>query len=151
MNNRLQELEELYLRDLGRLQSNLEETSEDHLWASTGGVTNSCGVLTQHLVGNLQHFIGAALGDTGYQRDRDMEFTKTGKTKAELIDDVENTKKMITDVFKQLDEEALSSAYPMKIPHDYSVYQFLLHLYGHLSYHMGQINYLRRILDANKS
>ena len=141
------DLQSLYDRDLKRLVENLEALPEEVLWETHEGVTNSCGVLAKHLVGNLNYFVGRGLGDTGYVRDREKEFIASDISKDQLIGDVRDLQKMLTTIFKSLDEDDLAREYPMKIPFDYSTHEFLVHLYGHLNYHLGQLNYLRRILS----
>lgn len=146
----IEELQELFSRDLERLESELQRISDDDLWTTVPGVVNSLGVLAQHIVGNLNHFIGTALGETDYIRDREKEFSQTDISIEELITHVKDTSRMVNDVLDELDNEKLSDPYPMDIPMDYSIYKFLLHLYGHLNYHLGQVNYLRRILNENQ-
>lgn len=145
-----EELADLFVRDLKQLISNMEEIDEKHLWKVPPGVTNSCGVLAQHLAGNLNHFIGASLGDTGYVRDRRREFTDTGRPKPELIADIQQLIDTVSRIIRNLDEDKLNEPYPGKIPYEGCSRKILLHLYGHLSYHMGQVNYLRRILAGNQ-
>lgn len=151
MSQKINELKELYDRDLERLESELTLIAGDNLWETVPGVVNSVGILTQHIVGNLNHFVGTALGNTDYIRNRDREFTQTGITSDKLISDVNDTSDMINRVLGNLEEGELANPYPMDIPMDYSIYKFLLHLYGHLNYHLGQVNYLRRILSENES
>jgi len=151
MSQKIEELKELFIRDLERLESELTVISGDHLWETAPGVVNSAGVLAQHVVGNLNHFIGTALGNTEYIRNREREFTETGVSADKLISDVDDTSEMVVNVFDGLKDEELTNSYPMDIPMDYSIYKFLLHLYGHLNYHLGQVNYLRRILSENES
>lgn len=146
----IEELRELFNRDLERLASELQQIPDKYLWETQPGVINSAGVLAQHIVGNLNHFIGTALGNADYKRNREREFTSTGVSKDKLIDDVNNTSQIINRILENLDKDDLSNSYPMDIPMDYSVYKFLLHLYGHLNYHLGQANYLRRILSENQ-
>ena len=151
MSQNIEELQELFIRDLERLESELTMISGEQLWETTPGVVNSCGVLAQHIVGNLNHFIGTALGNTEYIRNREEEFTETGVTADKLINDINETSEMIVHVFSGLTNEKLNESYPLDIPMDYTIHKFLLHLYGHLSYHLGQVNYLRRILSENQS
>ncbi|MDX1617484.1 MAG: DUF1572 family protein [Balneolaceae bacterium] len=145
------ELAALFERDLNKLVENLDEMEKQHLWEAPDGVTNSCGVLAQHIVGNLNHFVGAALGDTGYVRKRDLEFTNTGRPKSELIEDIRDLIGILTEVIRGLDQEDLNAPYPGKISYEGSTRKILLHLYGHFSYHMGQVNYLRRIIAGNQA
>lgn len=146
----IEELNELFNRDLERLESELQEISGDNLWETMPGAVNSVGVLTQHIVGNLNHFIGTALGKTDYARDRNREFTRTGVSTDELINRVKDTSDMIDKVLRSLNDDKLSNSYPMDIPMNYSIQKFLLHLYGHLNYHLGQVNYLRRNLNEKE-
>lgn len=141
-----QDLQSLFERDLKRLIENLEALDEDQLWERRDGITNCCGVLVQHLVGNLNFFVGTGLGDTGFERDRKREFEPSYVSKDKLIEDVRELRNTVNAVFKKLEEEDLTGDYPMDIPFDHSTQKFLVHLYGHLNYHLGQINYLRRIL-----
>ncbi len=150
MSHQIEELRELLNRDLDRLESELQKISDDQLWETVPGVVNSVGVLAQHIVGNLNHFVGTALGNTEYIRNREREFTTTGISVDKLIKDVNDTSQMMNRVLDNLDKDDLSNPYPMDIPMDYSVNKFLIHLYSHLNYHLGQANYLRRILSENQ-
>lgn len=150
MTHQIEELIELFDRDLERLESELQRIPADFLWETIPGTVNSVGVLAQHIVGNLNHFIGTALGKTDYVRDREREFTQTDVSVSELINHVNMTSEMIHKVLGDLDEDKLSDSYPLDIPMDYTVHKFLLHLYGHLNYHLGQANYLRRNLSEKE-
>ncbi len=151
MTEKMKELDELFQRDLERLYVNVEKIPQDDLWRTKPGITNSCGVLAQHIIGNLKFFVGSVLGDTDYERDRELEFTNTGKSGESLLKEIEETAEMVSYTFKKVDANRLEKPYPLDIPFDYSTYKFLIHLYGHLDYHTGQINYLKRILGGNKS
>lgn len=140
------ELIYLFERDLDRFIDNLQEIPGDRLWMQIPGIHNSCGVLAQHLVGNLNHFIGAALGKTGYVRDREAEFTPREQSREELIISLKKLKKVIRESLDKLSEKDWEAEYPERVPYDTNVRGFIIHLYGHLNYHMGQLNYLRRIL-----
>jgi len=142
------EMRSYYIRDLNRLIENIKEIPEGRLWETPQGVENSCGVLVQHLVGNLNHFIGEGLGKTGYIRTRDKEFSRTESSKKELIKNVEALKLSLDSIFDALENDTLDEEYPMELPFDATTGGFLLHLYGHLNYHLGQINYLRRLQSS---
>lgn len=134
-----------YIRDLDRLIDNIRETPEEELWRAPEGINNSCGVLVQHLVGNLNYFIGEGLGQTGFVRQRNQEFVRSDTSKEELIEQVEELKDTLDRVFDRVQEQDFDDDFPMDIPFDSSTGGFLVHLYGHLNYHLGQLNYLRRI------
>ena len=143
-----QDLQNLFKRDLDLLIENIKAIPDELIWKAPEGVTNSCGVLVQHLVGNINHFIGEGLGQTGYSRDREREFTNTGVPKDALLKDVEELKNSLETIFDNFNDEQLARNYPLNIPFESSTRGILLHLYGHLNYHLGQVNYLRRILAA---
>jgi len=140
---------ELFERDLGRLKKEIEQYEhEKALWKVEGNITNSSGNLCLHIVGNLNHFIGTTLGKTGYKRDRDAEFSLLGVSRNELINMVDDTIEMIKNVLPNLTDKDLEATYPQEVfgqpmKTDY----FLIHLQGHLTYHLGQVNYHRRLLD----
>lgn len=141
-----QALIDLFERDLERLVGEIEQVPEEMMWKAPPGVTNSCGVLAQHLIGNLRHFIGARLGETGYERDREREFTDTGVPAASLIREARELKEQLFHILRDLDGEAWEGEYPGGAPFEGSTRKVLVHLYGHLNYHLGQLNYLRRLL-----
>lgn len=141
------ELKTLFERDLEKLSDELTSyENEDDIWAVKGDIKNSAGNLFLHLCGNLKHFIGATLDTTVYVRDREFEFA--GKTtKEELIANIKETKDMLSTYFERVSVDDMSDPYPLQ-PFGYPMTksQFIIHLYGHLSYHMGQINYHRRLV-----
>src|SRR5438105_12402025 len=69
----IEELEQL--RD--DVRQTAEPLSEKQLWAKPVEPGNSVGHLILHLTGNLNFFVGAQLGGTGYVRDREREFSET--------------------------------------------------------------------------
>jgi len=139
----------LFNRDLNKLKTEIEAyQNEENLWIIDKSIANSAGNLCLHLVGNINHFIGAQLGNTGYVRHRDLEFSLKDVPRAELIEKIEATIAMIDSVLPKLSEDDLKKEYPLvvfesKMTTDY----FLIHLIAHLDYHLGQINYHRRLLD----
>jgi uncharacterized damage-inducible protein DinB len=141
-------LVELYERDLNKLRDEIEAfPSEESLWKIQDGITNSAGNLCQHLTGNLQHFFGAVLGETGYVRDRDGEFAKTGITRADLLADVEAARASVMTTLAKLSDEDFSKTYPIDVfDKPLTTGSFLTHLTTHFNYHLGQINYHRRLL-----
>ena len=109
-------LTELFVRDLNRLVTELEQyPSEDQIWLLPTGINNSAGTLALHLVGNLQHFIGAVLGDTGYVRDREAEFNDRNVPAHQLIQSINTTIEVIDTVLGKLNSESLQSKYPLEV------------------------------------
>jgi hypothetical protein len=136
-----------FRRKLDQLETEIEAYShEADLWKVAGTITNSGGNLAIHLVGNLNHFIGHGLGNTGYVRNRPAEFEDRHIPVAELVQRIDATRHMIASVLPAVDLEA---PYPAAIREGMGTNgNFLLHLLGHLAYHLGQINYHRRIIGA---
>ncbi len=137
----------LFERDLEKLkQEMLGYALEEDLWKTADGITNSAGNLALHICGNLQHFIANILGNSGYQRDRPAEFaSKVSREK--IIIEIAETLRIVQKILSEISIESLEKDYPedvlgYKMKTDY----FLIHLHGHLTYHLGQINYHRRII-----
>lgn len=147
----IESLRSLYNRDLNKLKVEIEAYQhEENLWKTDKNISNSAGNLCLHLVGNLSHFIGAQLGNTGYVRHRELEFSLKDIPKAELIEKIEATTIIVDSVLSQLPEEALKEEYPLVVFEDKMTTDFfLIHLIAHLDYHLGQINYHRRLLDLH--
>ncbi|MDY7395323.1 DinB family protein [Aureibaculum sp. 2210JD6-5] len=143
------ELTELFARDLDRLKNEFENySSDDNLWIIEQNVSNSGGNLGLHLIGNLNHFVGAILGNTNYIRERDKEFSDKNVPLNQILSKIDETKQMVIKVIGALSENELDKIYPINIRKEgMTTRQFLFHLYGHLNYHLGQINYHRRLLD----
>ncbi len=142
-------LAELFQRDLEKLKKEVQNfDSEEHIWHNVPGVVNSSGTLCLHILGNLQHFIGAVLGETGYIRDREFEFSGKPVELSGIIKEIDVTRNVIAQTLKGLKPEDLQKPFPIDVFKDNSsTEKFLFHLYGHLNWHLGQINYLRRILE----
>jgi hypothetical protein len=142
------ELAALFRRDITRLIQQLQAFPDAHaLWQTAPGITNSAGNLTLHVEGNLREYIGRQLGDVPYQRRREQEFAPTGLTPGDLIQRIEPMKELIPSVILSLSSPRLEAAYPENVfGAALSTQQYLIHLHGHLNYHLGQIDYLRRFL-----
>jgi len=136
-----------FCRDLAKLKVELESYQrESQIWKVTGDIVNSAGNLCLHLVGNLDTYIGATLGNTGYVRDRDAEFALKDIPRIELIQRIDSTIKTIQQVVPELSDEQLNSEYPLLVLKEKTTTEyFMIHLAMHLSYHLGQINYHRRL------
>lgn len=147
----LDSLKDLFDRDLTRLTEELKlfKNASD-LWVTPGSISNSAGNLILHLCGNLQHFIGSVLGQTGYTRQRDLEFSSKNVPVEELSQQILATKEAVLLTLEKMSPAALEDTYPIETwQRNLPVGYFLVHLHSHLNYHLGQINYLRRILHAS--
>ena len=144
-------LEALYSRELNKLIAEINAYSNaKNLWLVPDGITNSAGNLCLHLIGNLNHFIGTHLGGTDYVRQRDLEFSQKHVAVATMTDQIEELKKVVTNTLHAMQDQELQEDFPILVFADQRQLTkgfMLTHLLGHLSYHLGQINYHRRLLD----
>ena len=142
-------LAELYERDLDKLRTEIASyENESGLWKTDEGISNSAGNLCLHLTGNLKHFFGAVLGETGYVRDRDAEFVDKDVPRSEMLADIDATKNVVLSTLASVTEEDLNKPYPLEVfGRPMTVGYFLTHLATHFNYHLGQINYHRRLLS----
>jgi hypothetical protein len=146
----LNDIRAILLRDLATLRKELEAyPDEAGLWRTWPGVSNPAGSIALHLTGNLQHFIGAVLGGTGYVRDRDAEFTRRGVSREELLRQCEEASRVVSEVLEALPPTKLDEDYPLAIEGtQITTGVMLVRVSRHLAYHLGQINYHRRIIAA---
>ena len=144
----IETLQILFKRDLLKLKTEIESyQSEENIWKISQHISNSAGNLCLHLIGNLNHFIGAITGKTGYIRNRESEFSLKDVPRTQLTEMIDNTILVIENTLNNLDEDDLKKEYPLVVFEDkMSTEFFFTHLTAHLSYHLGQINYHRRLL-----
>lgn len=139
-------LSEIILRDLEKFKEEIRLFTDEKLWSVQGDIKNSAGTLALHLTGNLKHFIGATLGNTGYVRQRDKEFSDTNVPKEHLLQGLTEAGSIVTQTLAALPDEKLSAIFPIEFAgRQVTTFQMLLHITTHLNYHLGQMNYLRRM------
>ncbi|MET3127243.1 putative damage-inducible protein DinB [Arcicella rosea] len=139
----------LFQRDLKVLIKEIEQYPDENLiWQTVNGINNSAGNLALHLVGNLKTYIGKNLGNIEYIRNRELEFSAKNIPRQEVLQAINETLESVTITLAQLSPEQLSNTYPENVlGYEMSIEYFLIHLHGHLTYHLGQINYHRRIIS----
>ena len=142
-------LQQLFARDLGRLVNELRlYKREEAIWQKATLINNPAGNLALHIIGNLNTYIGAVLGNSGYIRNREAEFSTTGVSRDLLIAQLEETARIVEQTLATLPEKQLNDEFPILVFEKPSSTAFMLiHLATHLSYHLGQVNYHRRLLD----
>jgi uncharacterized damage-inducible protein DinB len=140
---------QLFQRDLEKLKTEINSyKTQSKMWEVTGEISNSAGNLCLHICGNLQHFIGAVLGNSGYVRERDQEFSRKNVALDEMIKDIDTTMLIVNKTLGKLEESKLEVTYPINVfGKEMTTGFFLTHLTTHLNYHLGQINYHRRLVD----
>jgi hypothetical protein len=138
-------------RDLQALGREVEAYPDDGtLWQLPEGVTNSGGTLVLHLTGNIQHYLGARLADTGFVRDRPAEFSARGVSRVALVRQIEAARSAVRSAAGKLTGEALELDFPevvggMRV----ATGDYLIHLVSHFGYHLGQVDYHRRLVTRD--
>ena len=143
-------VKDLMLRDLAKLRQEINEyQSEEAIWKLAGDVKNTAGNLCLHLCGNLQHFIGTVLGKSNYLRNRDAEFSLKNISRETLVKEIDATVIAVGKTLSNLPPAVVEETYPVDVfGNPMTTGYFLIHLAAHLDYHLGQVNYHRRLLKA---
>lgn len=140
----------LYTRDLRKLRNEIEGYRDvRNIWVVEKNIANSAGNLCLHLIGNLNTYIGKEIGKTGYIRDREQEFALKNIPRSNLLKGIDDTMKVVTHSLQNMDKTLLKEEYPVLVFAEKTTTEYLLiHLATHLNYHLGQINYHRRLIDT---
>jgi len=142
-------LADFYERDIRKLIEEVNSfKNEEDLWKTAGSVKNSSGNLVLHIIGGMNYLIGTTLAKTGYVRNRDQEFIIKGVERTVLVSQLDELILMINKTLNNLSPEDMEAEFPIffdkpKTSVSYVLTQLLLHL----NYHLGQVNYLRRVLE----
>jgi uncharacterized damage-inducible protein DinB len=147
----IEHIHHIMIRELRGMKNELlAYQDEGDIRRSVPGLPNTAGTIALHVAGNLQHFVGAQLGKSGYVRDRDAEFGRREVSVAEIVDELDKTIAALDATFARLEEKAMDRPFPQEIagvrP---TVGEFLVHLVAHLAYHLGQIDYHRRCITGD--
>lgn len=142
-------LRNIFKRDLEKLEQEISAYATDaNLWVVENNIANSGGNLCLHLIGNLKTFIGKELGGFNYTRDRDAEFATKGVQRNVLLAAIVETREMVESSLAKLEQDDLNRMFPVLVFSERTTIEYMLvHLATHLTYHLGQINYHRRLLD----
>ena len=143
-------LRDLFRRDLNRLKTEIGLFQlEENIWRTGQGTSNSAGNLCLHLIGNLNTYIGSGLGNTAYIRDREAEFSLKNIPAEELLKSITDTIYVVDKTVQALTVDDLDKEFPMLVFEKKTTVEYMLvHLVTHLDYHLGQINYCRRLLEG---
>jgi len=144
----METLNTIFRRDLLKLKDEIElYQNEETIWLADKGITNSGGNLCLHIMGNLNAYIGVGLAETDYIRKRNLEFSLKNVPRAELIKMIEETIQVVEAGLNKLTKDQLDHDFPVVIWEKPTEMEYtLVHLTTHLNYHLGQINYHRRLL-----
>lgn len=144
-------LRTLILRELRAVRREIEKYPDDaSVWRAVPGIPNTAGTLALHLAGNLQHFLGAGLARDGYTRDRDAEFARRGVPRTELLAELDRATGSVDRALSQLTDDQMEAVYPLPLPTGrVNTLVWVMHLASHLAYHLGQLDYHRRVVTGD--
>ncbi|MBL7762002.1 MAG: DUF1572 family protein [Chitinophagaceae bacterium] len=146
----IQIIKQLLIRDLDKLKSEIEQyRDESKIWYTEKSIANSAGNLCLHLAGNLNTYIGTVFGKTNYVRNRDLEFSQKDVPRSQLLKMIDDTILVVQQSLEKVNDAQLEEEFPLLIWQEKtSTAYVLMHLTTHLAYHLGQVNYHRRLLDS---
>lgn len=138
-------------RDLRGLRRELEAyPDERQIWQPVPGLPNTAGTLALHLAGNLQHYVGARWGGTGYVRNRAAEFARRDVPRAELLAEIDRARAAVKAALAAIRAEELHADYPELVAEcRIRTGDYLVHLATHAAYHLGQVDAHRRVVTGN--
>jgi len=141
------------LRELAAVRRSVEAYPDERtLWKEVTGIANTGGTLVLHLNGNLQHYLGAVLGGSGYVRDRAAEFASRGVARGELLAGVAAAERAIEIGIDAVRDDQLGAPYPEEVAgRQVAIGDFLVHIATHLAFHLGQLDYHRRMVTADSA
>jgi uncharacterized damage-inducible protein DinB len=141
-------LEGIVLRELGAVRRSVEAYPDDaSLWKAPSGLPNTGGTLALHIAGNLQHYFGAVLGKSTYVRNRDAEFARRDVSRAEILNEVDAASAAVELGLRELTEDSLQAPFPVEVGgRRVATADYIVHLLSHLAYHLGQLDYHRRMV-----
>ena len=139
----------VYENDLRRVMAEIKQyEAEEDLWKVTGEISNSGGNLALHLIGNVKHYLGAVLGGSSYKRERDKEFSNRHISRKEIIRELENAIEIMKQTLGKLTAEDFEKDFPQEFSgQTQKTLPVVIYMLSHLAYHLGQINYHRRLLS----
>jgi hypothetical protein len=137
-------------RDLAALRREVEAYPDERdLWREVPGVPNVGGTLVLHLTGNLQHYFGARLAGTGYVRDRPAEFARRNVPRPELLREIDAARAAVKAGSTGVRTAQLAADFPELVGGSrVKTGDYLVHLAVHFAYHLGQLDYHRRVVTG---
>jgi hypothetical protein len=148
----MEKYKEMFVKYLNQLKDEVKAYPDDgSLWKLSGDIKNTPGNLCLHVCGNLKHNIGTIIGKTGYVRNRDAEFSRKNVPKNKLLNEVDSTIDMISPVIDKLTDDDMKKELPSDtFSQGGSIGLIILRVAAHMGYHLGQINYHRRLISEVK-
>jgi len=132
-----------YKKLAGWLHEMAAPLSEEQFWVKPFPFGNSFGHLVLHLTGNLNYYIGAQIAETGYVRDRSLEFSDASQLrKAEVLKKFDQAIEMVLGTITRQTAEDWSKEYSASGADAHDRFGIVLTCATHLHHHIGQMMYL---------
>ncbi len=123
------------------------QLSEQNFHYKPDETANSVAIIIKHMNGNLKSRFTDFFTTDGEKpdRNRDMEFNEDNSTKGVLLNDWENSWKILFDLMNTLTPEDLSKKITIRTE-EHSVLEALNRQVAHYAYHVGQIVFLGKLI-----
>jgi uncharacterized damage-inducible protein DinB len=122
----------------------VDPLSHEQIWSKPYAYGNSIGHLLLHITGNLSYYIGAQIAQTGYVRNRELEFTSTEQTSKEnLLKSFDDCMVMVQATLASQSPADWGAPYTAKGEEDAGDrFTIFLRCAAHAYHHAGQFIYL---------
>ncbi len=139
-----------FARAFERMEGALRQLDDGQIWLRPSSHSNSVGIIVQHLAGNLNQWLCAAIGGRTYHRNRSEEFNDTRQpAKGEVLLTLSELNSTIQGIITRIPPETLLS--PRRIQgFDETVLSALLASLTHLELHTGQISFITKFILNEK-
>ena len=143
-----EELSQYYAHLADRVRRAARAAGEK-LWHNPFGFGNDIGHLVVHITGNLHHYIGARMAETGYVRDREREFTTDDRPSVDaLLRQFDAAMEMVQSTLASADEATLTADYAGDDRLEKTNLGVLILCASHMNNHIGQMVYLLKQLEG---
>jgi hypothetical protein len=135
-----------YEKAAAQIQALVQPLSDDDFWRQPYPYGNSTGHLLLHLTGNLNYYIGAEIGSTGYVRNRDLEFSDASRRpKAVVLQEFSQAIAMVKGTLARQSDQDWGAHYTARGMEDAeNRFTAFLRCAAHLQHHAAQIVYLTK-------
>lgn len=124
---------------------------DDDINRTVPGLGNTVGILLRHIAGSERYWISEIVGGRPAHRNRDSEFGHERLQKGALLAELDRVRALTREVLGRLD--AADMLQEVEVQRTRGVVKeskalALLHATQHLAYHLGQLRYMAKLLQA---